>query len=58
MTSRMKTLVELRAMEAMSRLASAMDTAVYLATEPKPGQVSVSGRSLSMVLGTCTARIG
>ena len=29
-----------------------MDTAIYFATDPKPGQLSVIGRSLSMVFGT------
>ena len=51
MTSRMNTLVEVEHIEATSRLASSVDTATYLATEPKPGQLSVSGRSLSTVFG-------
>ena len=39
-------------MAATSSAASRTDTAVYLAAEPKPGQQSVTARSLSMVLGT------
>ncbi len=35
--------------------ASSVDSATYFATEPKPGQQSVIGRSLSMVLGTWMA---
>ena len=50
-TSMMKTLVEVLAIDATSKLASRVDTAMYLATEPKPGQLSVIGRSLSTVLG-------
>ena len=53
-TSRMKTLVEVFAMDATSKPASRMLVATYFATEPKPGQQSVIGRSLSTVLGTCT----
>ena len=45
-------------MLATSRVASRVDTAMYFATEPKPGQLSVIGRSLSTVFGTCTAVIG
>ena len=52
MTSRMNTLVEVVAIEATSRAASCVDTAMYLATDPKPGQLSVIGRSLSTVFGT------
>ena len=51
MTSRMNTLVEVAAMDATSKPASRIEVATYLATEPKPGQVSVRGRSLSTVLG-------
>ena len=46
-TSITKTLVEDSAIEATSRLASRIETAVYFATEPKPGQQSVTARSLS-----------
>ena len=35
-----------------------MDTAMYFATEPKPGQQSVCGRSLSTVFGTPTQVMG
>jgi len=45
-------------MERTSKLASSEDTAMYLATEPKPGQLSVMGRSLSTVLGTWMACTG
>ncbi len=38
-------------MEATSSAASRVDTAMYLAAEPNPGQQSVMGRSLSTVLG-------
>ena len=58
MTSRMKTLVEVFAIEATSKEASSADTAMYLATEPKPGHTSVSGKSLSTVLGRWIACTG
>ena len=45
-------------MERTSKLASRVDTAMYLATDPKPGQLSVMGRSLSTVLGTWMAWMG
>ena len=51
MTSMTKTLVEVRAIDATSSAASRVETATYFATEPKPGQQSVKGRSLSTVLG-------
>ena len=51
-TSRMKTRVEVRAIEATSSEASSVEIATYFATEPKPGQASVKGRSLSTVFGT------
>jgi hypothetical protein len=51
MTSSTKTLVEVRAIDTTSRAASRVDTAMYLATEPKPGQQSVMGKSLSTVFG-------
>ena len=50
-TSRMNTLVEVSHIEATSSAASRTETATYFATEPKPGQQSVWGRSLSTVLG-------
>ena len=46
------------AIEATSKPASRVETAMYLATEPKPGQLSVIGRSLSTVFGTWMAWIG
>ena len=58
MTSSTNTFVEVRAIEATSSAASRVDTAMYLATEPKPGQQSVCGRSLSTVFGTPTQVIG
>jgi hypothetical protein len=58
MTSRMNTRVDVLAMDSTSRPASRVDTPTYFATEPKPGQVSVSGRSLSTVLGIPMAVIG
>src|SRR6516164_2864254 len=58
MTSSTNTLVEVRAMEATSSPASQVDTATNFATEPKPGQQSVCGRSLSTVFGTPTQVIG
>ena len=51
MTSRMNTLVDVSHIDATSNAASRTDIATYFATEPKPGQVSVSGRSLSTVFG-------
>jgi len=57
-TSRTKTLVEVRAMEATSSPASSVETATYLATDPNPGQQSVCGRSLSTVFGTPRQVIG
>jgi hypothetical protein len=44
-------LVEVRAIEATSSAPSRVEIAMYLATEPKPGQQSVCGRSLSTVFG-------
>ena len=58
MTSSTNTLVEVRAIERTSSEASSAETATYLATEPKPGQQSVSGRSLSTVFGTWMACSG
>ena len=55
MTSRMKTLVEVSHIEATSNAASRVEIATYFATEAKPGELSVTGRSLSMVLGTWMA---
>ena len=39
----------------MSNEASLAEVAIYLATEPKPGQLSVTARSLSIVLGIAIA---
>ena len=58
MTSRMKTLVDVSAIDSTSSAASIVDTATYLATEPKPGQQSVTGRSLSTVFGMPTQVTG
>ena len=57
-TSMTKTLVDVELIDATSIDASRIDTATYFATEPKPGEQSVNGRSLSMVLGTPTQVIG
>ena len=58
MTSSTNTLVEVRAMDSTSSAASRVDTAMYLAAEPNPGQQSVIGRSLSTVLGTPMQTMG
>ena len=58
MTSSTNTRVEVRAIETTSSAASRVDTAMYFAAEPKPGQQSVSGKSLSTVLGTPMQVIG
>ena len=58
MTSNIKTLVDVSAIERTSRLASFVETAIYLATEPKPGHVSVIGKSLSTVFGIPIEAIG
>ena len=58
MTSNTNTLVEVSAIEATSRAASRVEMATYFATEPKPGQESVNGRSLSTVLGMPMAVMG
>ena len=55
MTSRIKTLVEVLHIDLMSKEASLAEVAMYFATEPKPGQLSVTARSLSIVFGTATA---
>ena len=34
-----------------SRAASFVEVAIYFATDPNPGQLSVKGKSLSMVFG-------
>ena len=51
-TSRINTFVEVSDMLLTSKPASSVDVATYFATEPKPGEQSVIGRSLSTVLGT------
>ena len=51
MTSSTKTLVEVRAIDRTSSAASRVETAMYLAADPNPGQQSVKARSLSTVLG-------
>jgi hypothetical protein len=45
-------LVDVFAIDATSNAASRIDVATYLATEPNPGETSVTARSLSTVLGT------
>ena len=39
----------------MSKDASLAEVAIYFATEPKPGQLSVIAKSLSIVLGMAIA---
>src|ERR1700675_4682123 len=51
MASSTKTFVEVGAMERTSSAASRVEMAMYLAAEPKTGQQSVTGRTLSTVLG-------
>ena len=46
-----RTFVEVADIEATSSAASCVEMAMYLATEPNPGEQSVNGRSLSIVLG-------
>ena len=58
MTSSTKTLVEVRAIDSTSSAASRVETAMYLAAEPKPGQQSVIARSLSTVFGIPMQMIG
>jgi hypothetical protein len=58
MTSMTNTRVEVLAIEATSKPASRIEVATYLATEPKPGQLSVIARSLSTVLGMPTQTSG
>ena len=57
-TSSTYTLVDVRAIEATSSAASRVETAMYFATDPNPGQQSVCGRSLSTVFGTPTQVMG
>src|SRR3954463_562943 len=54
-TSSTNSLVDVFAIDATSKAASRIDVATYFATEPNPGQLSVTARSLSTVFGTCTA---
>ena len=54
-TSRMNTLVDVLHIDLISSEASFAEVAMYLATEPKPGQLSVTAKSLSIVLGTAIA---
>ena len=51
----MKTLVDVLHIDLISNDASLAEVATYLATEPKPGQLSVITRSLSIVLGIAIA---
>ena len=50
-TSNIKTFVDVAHMDLTSSPASKVEIAVYFATEPKPGEQSVRGRSLSTVFG-------
>ena len=47
----MKTFVEVSDILSTSSPASLIEVDTYFATEPNPGQLSVKGRSLSIVLG-------
>ena len=58
MTSRVKTWVEVRHIDATSNAASRREVARYFASEPNPGEQSVIGRSLSTVLVIPTHTIG
>ena len=51
----MKTFVDVLHIDLMSSEASFAEIAMYLATEPKPGQLSVTARSLSIVFGIAMA---
>ena len=51
----MNTLVDVLHIDFISSEASFAEVAMYLATEPKPGQLSVTAKSLSIVLGTAIA---
>ena len=51
----MKTFVDVLHIDLMSSEASFAEIAMYLATEPKPGQLSVTARSLSIVFGIAIA---
>src|ERR1051325_266375 len=53
-----KTLVEVRLIAVRSSAASRIEVATYFAAEPKPGEQSVIGKSLSTVLGIPTHTIG
>src|SRR6185437_7502179 len=57
-TSSTNTRVDVRAIDATSNAASRIDVAMYFATEPNPGQLSVTARSLSTVFGTWIAPSG
>ena len=53
----MKTFVDVLHIDLMSSEASFAEIAIYLATEPKPGQLSVTARSLSIVFGIAIAPV-
>ena len=57
-TSSTNTFVDVLAIDATSNAASRIDVATYFATDPKPGQLSVTARSLSTVFGTWIACSG
>ena len=57
-TSNIKTFVDVSDIDLTSNDASRVDVAIYLATEPKPGQQCVMGKSLSIVLGKPIQVIG
>ena len=51
MTSNINTFVDVSDIDSTSKDASRVEVAIYFAAEPKPGQQSVSAKSLSTVLG-------
>ena len=50
-TSRIKTLVDDSAIDSTSKEASIVELTTYFATDPNPGQQSVTAKSLSTVFG-------
>ena len=50
-TSKIKTFVDVSHIDLTSSPASNVEIAVYFPTDPKPGEQSVNGKSLSTVFG-------
>ena len=57
-TSKINTFVDVSDIEATSKDASKVEVAIYFAADPKPGQQSVTTRSLSTVFGIAIQLIG